>query len=82
MANTDNFDPKSVKKLSALEILKRVGPGIIMTGIVIGPGNITTSSCMRSATITAMLQLHSAASASSLPASSSRWAMYPVPAQA
>ena len=46
MANTDNFDPKSVKKLSALEILKRVGPGIIMTGIVIGPGNITTSAML------------------------------------
>ena len=46
MANTDNFDPKSVKKLSAMEIIKRVGPGIIMTGIVIGPGNITTSAML------------------------------------
>ena len=46
MANTDNFDPKSVKKLTAMEILKRVGPGIIMTGIVIGPGNITTSAML------------------------------------
>ena len=25
MANTDNFDPKSVKKLTAMEILKRIG---------------------------------------------------------
>ena len=33
MANTDNFDPKSVKKLSALEILKRVGPGLSLIHI-------------------------------------------------
>ena len=37
------FDPSKVKKLSFLEILKRIGPGIILTGVVIGPGNITTS---------------------------------------
>ena len=40
------FDPASVKKLSFKEILKKVGPGIILTGIVIGPGNITTSAMM------------------------------------
>ncbi len=40
------FDPKSVKKLSFLEMLKKVGPGIIATGIVIGPGNITTSAML------------------------------------
>ena len=40
---TDGFDPSKVKKLSAKEILKRVGPGIVLTGVVIGPGNITTS---------------------------------------
>ena len=37
------FDPANVKKLSAKEIIKRVGPGIVLTGVVIGPGNITTS---------------------------------------
>ena len=40
---TDGFDPSKVNKLSAKEILKRVGPGIVLTGVVIGPGNITTS---------------------------------------
>ena len=40
------FDPLSVKKLSFVELLKKVGPGIILTGIVIGPGNITTSAMM------------------------------------
>lgn len=39
-------DGKEVKKLSFLEILKRIGPGIILTGVVIGPGNITTSAML------------------------------------
>lgn len=49
-ASTDQelFDPSKVKKLSFLEILKRVGPGIILTGVVIGPGNITTSAMLGS----------------------------------
>lgn len=40
------FDPKTVKKLNFTELLKRIGPGIVLTGIVIGPGNITTSAMM------------------------------------
>lgn len=40
------FDPKSVKKLSFLDIVKRVGHGLILTGVVIGPGNITTSAML------------------------------------
>lgn len=40
------IDGKEVKKLSFLEIIKRVGPGIILTGVVIGPGNITTSAML------------------------------------
>jgi len=40
------FNPSEVRKLSFKEILKKVGPGIILTGIVIGPGNITTSAMM------------------------------------
>lgn len=39
-------DNKEVKKLTFLEILKRIGPGIILTGVVIGPGNITTSAML------------------------------------
>lgn len=45
-ADQEPFDPSKVKKLSFLEILKRVGPGIILTGVVIGPGNITTSAML------------------------------------
>lgn len=40
------FDPDSVKKLSFGKLVKKIGPGIILTGIVIGPGNITTSAMM------------------------------------
>nr|MCR5007216.1 Nramp family divalent metal transporter [Oribacterium sp.] len=40
------FNPSEVKKLSFKELVKKVGPGIILTGIVIGPGNITTSAMM------------------------------------
>lgn len=42
-SHQDNFDVAKVKKLSFIELLKRIGPGIILTGVVIGPGNITTS---------------------------------------
>ena len=38
------FDESKVQKLSPLELLKHVGPGIVLTGIVIGPGAITTAS--------------------------------------
>lgn len=36
------FDSSNVKRLSILELLKRIGPGLVLTGIVIGPGAITT----------------------------------------
>ncbi len=39
----ENFDPAQVQKLSFKEILKKIGPGIILSGIVIGPGAITTA---------------------------------------
>lgn len=42
----DNFDQTNVKRLSIIELLKRIGPGIILAGVVIGPGNITTSAMM------------------------------------
>jgi manganese transport protein len=43
---TEEVDLSQVKKLSAKDILKRIGPGLILTGIVIGPGNITTSAML------------------------------------
>ncbi len=33
-------------KLSFWQLIKRIGPGIILAGIVIGPGNITTSAML------------------------------------
>lgn len=40
------FDPDTVQKLSFVEMLKRIGPGIILTGVVIGPGPITTAAML------------------------------------
>ena len=39
----EDFNPANVKKLSFVEILKKIGPGIVLSGIVIGPGAITTA---------------------------------------
>ena len=44
----EQFDEKKVKKATPLELLKRIGPGIILAGVVIGPGNITTSAMLGS----------------------------------
>jgi manganese transport protein len=52
METTNNkqlgFDPATVKRLTALEILKRIGPGIILAGVVVGPGAITTAAMLGS----------------------------------
>ncbi len=40
------IDGKEVQKLGFIEIMKRVGPGLILTGVVIGPGNITMSAML------------------------------------
>lgn len=37
---------ENVKRLPIKELLKRVGPGLIATGIVIGPGAVTTSAML------------------------------------
>ena len=42
------FDQSKVKKLSFVTLLKRVGPGLILTGVVIGPGAITTAAMIGS----------------------------------
>lgn len=42
------FDPTKVKKVSFVHLLKRIGPGLILAGVVIGPGNITTSAMLGS----------------------------------
>lgn len=44
----EKFDQTQVKKVSFAELLKRIGPGLILAGVVIGPGNITTSAMMGS----------------------------------
>lgn len=43
-SRTEVFDETKVKRLSFLELVRQVGPGIILTGIVIGPGSVTTAS--------------------------------------
>lgn len=35
-----------VKRLPLKELVKRIGPGLIATGIVIGPGAVTTSAML------------------------------------
>lgn len=40
------FDPDTVPKLTFLQMLKRIGPGIVLIGVVIGPGAITTASML------------------------------------
>lgn len=47
MATNVHMQPyQTVKKLTFLQLLKKIGPGIILTGVVIGPGNITTSAML------------------------------------
>lgn len=41
---TTNEDLKEVKRLPMRDLVKRIGPGMILTGVVIGPGSITTAS--------------------------------------
>ncbi len=41
--NVLGFDPATVKRLPFTELLKKVGPGFILAGIVLGPGSLTTS---------------------------------------
>ncbi|MDO4478100.1 MAG: Nramp family divalent metal transporter [Lachnospiraceae bacterium] len=47
MENTNNtVIGEGVKRLPAKDLLKRVGPGLIATGIVIGPGAVTTAAML------------------------------------
>ncbi len=43
------YDEVKTKKLPLKELVKRIGPGIILTGVVIGPGAITTATMLGSA---------------------------------
>ena len=47
-AVAEEFNEAEVKRLSFLDVLKRIGPGIVLTGVVIGPGAITTASMLGS----------------------------------
>lgn len=42
------FDSEKVQRLPIRELLKRIGPSIILTGIAVGPGSITTASMIGS----------------------------------
>lgn len=46
MNNRLGFNPAEVKRLPFMEILKRIGPGIIVAGIAVGPGSVTTSAML------------------------------------
>lgn len=45
-SNTGEAFGSDIKRLPMKDLLKRVGPGLIATGIVIGPGAITTSAML------------------------------------
>lgn len=47
-AMNETYDYSKVNKLPFKDILKRIGPGIILTGVVIGPGAITTAAMLGS----------------------------------
>lgn len=40
------FDPSKIEKLPFWQMLKRVGPGLILCGVVLGPGAITTAAML------------------------------------
>lgn len=44
--NVLGFDPATVPKLPASELMKKVGPGFILAGIGLGPGSLTTSAML------------------------------------
>lgn len=46
MGNEDKKIGEDVKRLPLKELVKRIGPGLIATGIVIGPGAVTTSAML------------------------------------
>ena len=52
------FDPETVPKLTFLQMLKRIGPGIILTGVVIGPGAITTAAMLGPTTAMTCCAVH------------------------
>jgi len=44
----DSSDSGNARRLPARELLRRVGPGLVLTGVVIGPGAITTAAMIGS----------------------------------
>ncbi|WP_070000383.1 Nramp family divalent metal transporter [Cellulosilyticum sp. I15G10I2] len=47
-ASQEVFDQSKIECLPFKALLKRIGPGIVLTGVVIGPGAITTASILGS----------------------------------
>ena len=41
--NNKKLIGENVEKLPLKELIKRIGPGLIATGIIIGPGAVTTA---------------------------------------
>ncbi len=49
LEQSDTFDQTKVQKLPFWQMLKRIGPGLILCGVVIGPGAITTAAMLGAA---------------------------------
>lgn len=51
MSNAENEQDvlqTEIKRLPAKELIKRIGPGMVLTGVIIGPGSITTAAMIGS----------------------------------
>lgn len=45
-STAEEFDQSKIQRLSFWQLIKRIGPGIILCGVVIGPGAITTAAML------------------------------------
>lgn len=44
LEKTSSTVPAQIEKLPFSQLIRRIGPGIVLTGVVVGPGAITTAS--------------------------------------
>lgn len=46
LEKTSTAVPAQIERLPFSQLIRRIGPGIVLTGVVIGPGAITTASML------------------------------------
>ncbi|MEV9280632.1 hypothetical protein AB0165_29325 [Klebsiella variicola] len=46
LEKTSSTVPAQIEKLPFSQLIRRIGPGIVLTGVVVGPGAITTASML------------------------------------